>query len=257
MVGNGTYTISVQHSETIVFDSVVQTFDGFIRLNGVTSQYTDVLTATNVTAQKVFTFLVPEQIPDVTIMSFLTGLFKTFNLVAYVNDLNTIVVRPLEAKPNTANYSYYTSADIDGNDAPVTYDISQYIDVTKSQVNAALPYKEIKYQYAGLGTYLAKQHEQLSGTGWGSLNYIGGTSSDGQGGINYNAVSRVYSVSVPLEHMKYERLLNADNGNTTTIQWGYSVNENQQPYIGATANLLRCSPNRGRYYDYSIFRGCG
>ena len=232
LVGNGTYTISVQHSETIVFDSVVQTFDGFIRLNGVTSQYTDVLTATNVTAQKVFTFLVPEQIPDVTIMSFLTGLFKTFNLVAYVNDLNTIVVRPLEAKPNTANYSYYTSADIDGNDAPVTYDISQYIDVTKSQVNAALPYKEIKYQYAGLGTYLAKQHEQLSGTGWGSLNYIGGTSSDGQGGINYNAVSRVYSVSVPLEHMKYERLLNADNGNTTTIQWGYSVNENQQPYIG-------------------------
>ena len=233
LVGNGTYIISVQHSEAIVFSSVVQTFEGVTRAPGEEPvNYTDVLTATSVSAQKVFTFVVPEQIPDVTIISFLTGLFKTFNLVAYVNDLNTIVVRPLEAKPNTANYSYYTSADIDGNDAPVTYDISSYIDVTKSQVNSALPYKEIKYQYAGLGTYLAKQHEQLSGTGWGSLNYIGGTSSDGQGGINYNAVSRVYNVAVPFEHMKYERLLDAANGNTTTIQWGYSVNENQQPYIG-------------------------
>jgi hypothetical protein len=233
LVGNGTYIISIQHSEAIVFSSVVQTFEGVTRASGEEPvSYTDVLTATNISAQKVFTFVVPEQIPDVTIISFLTGLFKTFNLVAYVNDLNTIVVRPLEAKPNTANYSYYTSADIDGNDAPVTYDISSYIDVTKSQVNSALPYREIKYQYAGLGTYLAKQHEQLSGTGWGSLNYIGGTSSDGQGGINYNAVSRVYNVSVPFEHMKYERLLDAANSNTTTIQWGYSVNENQQPYIG-------------------------
>lgn len=230
---SGNYLISIQHAEPIVFSSVTISVDGFTKLPfQSTVYYTDVLTATNVSAQKVFTFVVPEQIPDVTIMSFLAGLFKTFNLVAYVNDLNTIVVRPLEAKPNTANYSYYTSADIDGNDAPVSYDISSYIDVTKSQVNSALPYREIKYQYAGLGTYLAKQHEQLSGTGWGSLNYIGGTSSDGQGGVNYNAVSGVYNVSVPFEHLKYERLLDADNGNTTTIQWGYSVNENQQPYIG-------------------------
>ena len=229
----GNYLISIQHAEPIVFTSVTISIDGTKYMGpSNTINYTDVLTATNVSAQKVFTFVVPEQIPDVTIMSFLAGLFKTFNLVAYVNDLNTIVVRPLEAKPNTANYSYYTSADIDGNDAPVSYDISSYIDVTKSQVNSALPYREIKYQYAGLGTYLAKQHEQLSGTGWGSLNYIGGTSSDGQGGINYNAVSRVYNVSVPFEHMKYERLLDAANSNTTTIQWGYSVNENQQPYIG-------------------------
>ena len=85
--------------------------------------------------------------PAVTIMSFLTGLFKAFNLVAYVNDSGTIIVRPLDAKLGTADYSYYTSADIDGNDAPEKYDISQFVDVTKSQVNAALPYKEILYKY--------------------------------------------------------------------------------------------------------------
>ena len=32
--------------------------------------------------------------------------------------------------------------------------------------------------------------------------------------------------------MKFERLVDGDDGSSTTIQWGYSVNENRQPYIG-------------------------
>ena len=32
--------------------------------------------------------------------------------------------------------------------------------------------------------------------------------------------------------MKYERLVNITTSGLTTIQWGYSVNENEQPYIG-------------------------
>lgn len=234
LVGDGQYVISVQHSEVITFSSVIIRVQGFTFTSGTGNvPYTDVLYQNNpVTVQKQFTFVVSEQIPDVTIMSFLTGLFKTFNLVAYVNDAGTIIVRPLDAKLGTADYSYYTSADIDGNDAPVKYNISQFVDVTKSQVNAALPYKEIIYKYDGLGTYLAKQHEQLSGSGWGTLKYIGGTSSDGTGGQNYNASTSVYKVSVPFEHMKYERLIDVANNSLTTVQWGYSVNESQQAYIG-------------------------
>ena len=234
LVGDGQYVISVQHSEVITFSSVIIRVQGFTFTSGTGNvPYTDVLYQNNpVTVQEQFTFVVSEQIPDVTIMSFLTGLFKTFNLVAYVNDAGTIIVRPLDAKLGTADYSYYTSADIDGNDAPVKYNISQFVDVTKSQVNAALPYKEIIYKYDGLGTYLAKQHEQLSGSGWGTLKYIGGTSSDGTGGQNYNASTSVYKVSVPFEHMKYERLIDVANNSLTTVQWGYSVNESQQAYIG-------------------------
>lgn len=232
LVGDGQYVISVQHSEVITFTNVEIRISGFVS-SPQAVPYTDTLTLSQAfTVQKQFTFVVSEQIPDVTIMSFLTGLFKAFNLVAYVNDSGTIIVRPLDAKLGTADYSYYTSADIDGNDAPEKYDISKFVDVTKSQVNAALPYKEILYKYDGLGTYLAKQHEQLSGSGWGTLKYIGGTNPDGTGGQNYNASTQVYKVSVPFEHMKFERLLDADNSNLTTIQWGYSVNESQQAYIG-------------------------
>ena len=265
LVANGVYTVSIIHpqsSGTIVFTSIEwetvgETGTGF---------YTDTATSNTFTASESFDFQIPQQIPDVTIMSFLTGLFKMFNLVAYVNDSGTIVVRPLEERTegdvqianafNTrvvedggtveslscleaslttlgaSNYSYYTSADIEGLDAPVDYNISQYVDTNESEVNIALPYKEIIYAYEGTGTYLAKQHNQLFGTSWGALKYIGGTDTDGTGGLNYNASTEIYKVIAPFEHMKYERLVNVTNSLLTTIQWGWSVNENSQPYIG-------------------------
>ena len=233
IVGNAIYQIAIRHSATISFSRI----SWYIRFEedeggGEFQQYNDEARTNNFTAQNVQDFSVSEQIPDVSIMDFLTGLFKTFNLVAYVNDTGTIVVRPLEGASGV-DYSYYTSADISGNDAPVNYDISKYVTTSKSQVNVALPYNEIVYSYEGLGTILAKQHEQLSGTGWGTLAYIGGTNSDGSGnGVNYNASTTSYKVKVPFEHMKYERLVDGSNGNLKTIQWGYSVNENSQPYIG-------------------------
>ncbi len=230
-VANGVYNVSLIHQDVINF-GVVWEWSGSINPPDQTSiPYTEIFTRTSVTGATDFDFIVSEQIPDVTIISFLSGLFKMFNLVAYVNDSNVIVVRPLEAASGI-NYSYLTSADIDGNDAPVNYDISKYIDVSKSQVNVALPYKEIKYKFEGTGTYLAKQHNQLAGEDWGNLSYKGGTNAQGSGGLNYNAATQIYEVLVPFEHMKYERLLDASNGNDTTIQWGYSVNENEQPYIG-------------------------
>ena len=234
-VGNGVYTVTILHSLPIIISSVSWYFEGFYRPAGQQAPitWTETVTINQFNATTDFDFVVAEQIPDVSIMSFLTGLFKMFNLVAYVDNLGTIVVRPLEGRTGSGvNYSYYTSADINGNDAPVNYDISKYVDVTKSQVNVALPYKEIIYKYEGTGTFLAKQFEQLDGRAWGSLPYIGGTNTNGTGGINYNASTKLYAVSVPFEHMQYERLLNGSNGAALDIQWGYSVNENQQSYIG-------------------------
>ena len=234
-VDNGVYTVTILHSGPIVISSVSWFFEGFFRPAGSQSpiSWTETYTISQFSATTDFDFVVAEQIPDVGIMSFLTGLFKMFNLVAYVNDEGTIVVRPLEGRTGSGvNYSYYTSADISGADAPTNYNISKYVDVTKSQVNVALPYKEIIYKYEGTGTFLAKQFAQLDGRSWGSLPYIGGTNVDGTGGINYNASTELYNVTVPFEHMQYERLLNGANGAALDIQWGWSVNENAQPYIG-------------------------
>ena len=231
LIGNGVYTVEIVHAASITISSVTWTFEGFTRPTQAPVTYVDVASISQFTAAAEFEFVVSQQIPDVKIMTFLSGLFKMFNLVAYADDSNTIVVRPLDGSQGV-DYSYYTSADVNGNDAPINYDISSYVDVTKNQVNVALPYKEIRYEYEGTGTYLAKQHAQLFGTSWGTLKYIGGQNTEGTGGINYNASTEIYSVKLPFEHMQYERLVNQNNGAEIDAQWGWSVNENQQAYIG-------------------------
>ena len=227
MVANGIYSVTIQHEEEVNIDDVIWTIDGIA--SG--SSYTDTVSSGALTLFENFDFIVSQQIPEISIMSFLTGLFKMFNLVAYVNDDGLIVVRPLEATSGVS-YSYLTSADVSGLDAPIDYEISKYVDVSERAVDIALPYKEVIYAYEGTGTYFAKQHNQLYSANWGALRYIGGTEATGTGGINYNASTEVYKVLVPFEHMKYQRMVNRNGGASTTIQWGWSVNESQQAYVG-------------------------
>lgn len=240
LIPNGVLTVSLLHSSVMVIQAMEWEFEGDFTVSGQPGRtsFTDTFnTPANWTAAAVFSFDVRQQIPDMTIISFLTSMFKMFNLVAYLNDSNVIVVRPLEATSVSSfvsgkNFSYLTDDDISNENAPVNYNISEFVDTKTSEVNIALPYKEIVYEYEGLGTFLAKQHNQLFGSDWGTLGYIGGTDPEGTGGINFNASTETYKVTVPLEHMKFERLVNAANGANTDIQWGYSVNENQQPFIG-------------------------
>ena len=159
-----------------------------------------------------FQFNIVEQIPKMKIIDFLSGLFNLFNLTAYVNNVGTIVVRTLD--------SYYA-------DSTQVYNIDKYLDTTKSTSDVALPFNEISFSYKGLGTFLAKQFEQLTNSGWGSLGYT-------LDGDIFDAPSEPYKIEVPFEHMQFERLYDAGNSppTATDVQWGYSVNENQQSYIG-------------------------
>ena len=157
-------------------------------------------------------FNIVEQIPKMKIIDFLSGLFNMFNLTAYVDGDGTIVVRTLD--------SYYA-------DSTQVYNIDKYLDTTKSTSDVALPYNKINFSYKGLGSLLAKQFEQLTNSGWGSLSYT-------LDGDIFDAPSEPYEIEVPFEHMQFERLY--DQGNSpptlTDVQWGYSVNENLQSYIG-------------------------
>ena len=159
-------------------------------------------------------FNISEQMPKMKVIDFLSGLFKMYNLIAYVED-NIIVVKTLD--------EYYAAS-------TTTYNIDKYLDTTKSTTDVALPFNKINFSYKGLGTILAKQFEQLNNTGWGSMAFTL------DGGI-YDAPSEPYEVEVPFEHMMYERLYDANPliipAASTEIQWGFSVNENQQPYIGS------------------------
>jgi len=157
-------------------------------------------------------FNLNEQMPKMTIIDFLSGLFKMFNLTAYVNNLGTIVVRTLD--------SYYAA----GSTTPINIDA--YLDTTQSQVNVALPFKAIQFAYKGLGTLLAKQFQQSNNLGWGTLSYT-------LDGDIYDAPTKEYKIELPFEHMQYQRLYDVDGGNSTTIQWGWFVDDNKDSYFGS------------------------
>ena len=156
-----------------------------------------------------FEFIITQQTPDIKIIDFLTGLFKMFNLVAYTKEDGSIYV-------DTLDNFYATST---------TYDISKYIDVETSAVDVALPYRKMNFTYEGLKTFLAAQWEQLNVAKWGAESY------EAEGGLD----GGIYTVVAPFEHMQFERLLDIDDtsgATSTTIQWGFCVNDNQQSYIG-------------------------
>lgn len=153
-------------------------------------------------------FNIKSEIPEMKNIDFLTGIFKMFNLTAFVQDDGTIKVQTLD--------SYYS--------AGVEYDITDYIDISESEVNSALPYKEVDFRYQGRSSFFSITHEKIFGFEWGTDEYL---TEDPDGSV--------YKIELPYEHHKFQRLLdlNDSSGDTSTdIQWGWSVNENQEPYIG-------------------------
>ena len=157
-------------------------------------------------------FAILEQIPKIKIIDFLSGIFQMFNLTAYI-DNGIIVVKTLDSY---YNFLYN----------PSNINIDQYLDTSKSQVNVALPFKSVSFAYKGLGTFLTKQYNQLFNAGWGSESFS-------LNGDIFDAPSADYKIEVPFEHMQFERLFNQNNGSSTTAQYGYFVDDNQESYIGS------------------------
>ena len=169
--------------------------------------FTKYYTVLNYGYQPIFTFDITQQIPNMKVIDFISGLFKTFNLTAYVDKItNEIVVDTLD--------SFYSGGS--------SYDITKYVDVSKSQVNISLPYKEISFEHEDTNTKLASIHGQKFGKVWGKENFTNDQKLDGG----------IYKVKTPFSQLKYERLIDADNNNIKDIQWGYFVDDNDESYFG-------------------------
>ena len=197
------YTVTINYNSQVIFNSVAWEYE-YDTQGGVE---TDIFATSTYVAPAAFEFTITSQIPDIKVIDFLTGIFKMFNLVAYLDDSGTVIVKTLD--------EFYTNG--------ISYDISDYIDVKTSTVNVALPYKEIVFDYKDNKTFLAAIHTQLFSYTWAKEDFTGGENLDGG----------IYKVELPFGHFKFEKLLDADDGSDTEIQWGYCVDDNQEAYIGA------------------------
>jgi hypothetical protein len=189
----------------------------------------DTISASKLTYDASFLFNIAKNLPDMKVIDFLSSLFKMFNLVAYVQTDGEIQVQTLD--------EFYSSEEID---------ISAYVDVEKSQVNVALPYKEISFKYKDSKTILAQQHYQeiaevdADGRGpfeWGAVEYTDTDPDTLSGGS--------YKIEPDFHHMKFERIVDRYNGQDVGVQWGYFVDDNQETYLGSPVIFYSGTINSG------------
>lgn len=216
--GTYTFTVITESGASINFDSGFELrliaridrdyFDGSVNVPDV------VRTASNLATNTTGVFYTRENLPDITVLEFLSGIFKLFNLVAEVrNDSptqKTIVVKTLD--------DFYTSS-------LVETDLTSKIDVSKSAINKTLPYTKITFEYEDTGSLLAKQHKEANNITWG------GEFADVKGDSRYE---KEYTIKPPFGHMKFERLKNDNTGTFSDVQVGFSVTKSNEDVTAGT-----------------------
>lgn len=204
----GNYQFYIQSQVVITIDNIAMslgynTVDEFGQPETRYSNYYASIFNTNAT----FIFDIAQQIPEIKVIDFLSGIFKMFNLTAYVENGITVV--------KTLN-DFYATANV--------YDITEYVKVDSNSVNVALPFKQIEFGYEDTKTLLALKHSQQFNYDWAKEIY--NELPEIEGGI--------YKIALPFSHFKYERLFDVNGGTTPlNIQWGYSATDN---FNSATGN---------------------
>ena len=194
------YTVVITSTKQILFDIVRWRDTNPFGINYTLSNFIKTIE---------FGLVITQQLPKMGVLNFLTEIFKMFNLVAYLED-DIVVVKTLD--------EFYN--------AGVSYDITKYIDVSKSQSNVALPFRKINFGYKGLGTFLAKQHDQLFNEEWAKIEY-------NQSSTSIEFSGEIYDYSTSFEHFKFERIIDITNPNPPTdILWGWCVDDNKASFIG-------------------------
>ena len=197
----GDYTVYITAAGSITFTDII--WDGeYITPEDTVDVYYQ--TGTFITASS-FRFNVNKQMPEIKILDFLTGLFKVFNLTAYVSN-GVIIVKPLDDF-----YSSYSS-----------YDITEFIDVDSSKVDVALPYKEIIFKFKDTATFLAQKFGEINNRTWGEISY-NASETDLAGSL--------YKVEAPFGHMLFERLTPLTSA--YSVQYGWNVDKSQNAYLGS------------------------
>ena len=150
------------------------------------------------------TITISRQMPKMKIFDFLKNLFLMYNLTAYKED-GIINVLPLD--------DYYN--------AGVSYDITEYVDTSKSSVSKLLQFKNMVFDFKSKKSFLVQYAEELQGNVFAQESY-GNDEWDGSD----------YKIELDFEKMMYERLSDEDNGTLTTIGQGAMLDKKFEPTIG-------------------------
>jgi hypothetical protein len=158
-------------------------------------------------------FSMSENMPDMTILEFLSGIFKMFNLVCYIqSDINATYANYSANITNVKTIrvmtfdAYYASSNAE-------LDITDKIDISSSSVHRQVPYTKIEFKYEDTEAVLAEQHLSELGQEWGGEKWE----------ITESRAEKKYEIIPPFAHMKFERLYDENSDTLSGVQVGYSI----------------------------------
>jgi hypothetical protein len=147
------------------------------------------------------------QVPSMLILDFLNSIFKTFNLTAFVQKNGSIKVQPLD--------EFYSEGKV--------MDITNLIDINKSEVKRFEPYKDINFEFEKAESFLMIKRDKILDDVFGNLNFEVGA-DDPSKVISGGA----YNVKPKFHKILPERL-RIEDGSLSPIMYSWYVNEDQEP----------------------------
>ena len=176
---------------------------------GESVKVTDYYTATYSSKQgtMVEEIVVYAQLPKITIVDFLKGLFKTFNLTAYVEN-GVIVVK-------TLNQFYFEGVDID---------LSDELDISEVGIKRSELFSNIAFKYSKPTTFGVVNQNEVLQMDFGNLEFQ--TEPNGRSG-NLVFDGGKYEVKLPFEKLFYERLSDEADLSLTPFSHGWLVDKDQ------------------------------
>ena len=175
------------------------------------------------------------QVPSMLILDFLNSIFKTFNLTAFVQNNGSIKVQPLDEfyeSGRDQNYDFedlenYTFEDgtnfVFNTNLIATKDITNQIDISKSQVKRFEPFREINFDFQKADSFLMVKRQKILDDIFGNLNFEVGADDPSKviGGGEYNVN--------PEFHKILPERLRLEDGALSPIMYSWYVNEESEP----------------------------
>ena len=173
------------------------------------------------------TFRVGENMPKIKVFDFLINLFKMFNLTVFKRN-DELVVEPLQ--------DFYN--------AGKRYDITEYVDMSKSSVSKLLQFKNILLKYKSKKSQLVQFSDEIQSLPFSEESY----GNDAWDGGNYN-------VEVDFEKMMYERLFETDGTTVTPMCQGAMIDKKFEPTIGQPLLLYIKDTDPDGYLELQNYTG--
>jgi len=148
---------------------------------------------------------VSSNMPEQKVSDFVSSICKMFNLVVIPTSSTSFDLLPLG--------EWYASG--------ATIDISQYFDITESQVERPQLYKQINFKYNETGAITGEQYRLTNNVGYGDLRaeFVFDTTEE-------------LMVEPQFDQMLFNILTDEDGGGLTDILAGYAVTRELQTYVG-------------------------